>query len=281
MIAKFFTLNDDFNTIIENELNDKVILKITPVTTGWTNIVYRVKTNNGNYYFRFPRDIFWEKTIVKDYEFAKYINGKTSFETVKLELKFNNNRPYSMHREIEGIPLAEKMNDLSDEKIEKISNQIAKFMYELHNLKYDENEIFTNSKDIGFELQDFITELLNDHVDEKDKSFWNNNNFVINDKNDRCLVHGDLNSSNILLDENDNVKAIIDFGFAGFGTKYFDISRIIGRCPHLFEKKIITAYQKLENKKINNEELQKDIKIWSNIDRGYINYMERIGIYNT
>ena len=66
----------------------------------------------GNYFFRFPRDNFWIRTIVKDYEFAKFISGKTDFNTVKLELLYDNGRPYSMHKKIEGTPLAEKMNEL-------------------------------------------------------------------------------------------------------------------------------------------------------------------------
>lgn len=36
-----------------------------------------------------------------------------------------------------------------------------------------------------------------------------------------------MNPSNVLLDDNNNVAAIIDFGFGGFGDKYDDISRII------------------------------------------------------
>ena len=247
------------------------------ISTGWTNIVYRVKADNGNYYFRFPRDDFWEKTIVKDYQFAKYIQGKTSFKTVDLKLGYSTSRPFSIHKEIEGIALAEKMKKLSQNDIEKIANQLAMFMHELHNLPYDKNEIFTVNN-IGLELQDFITELLEKHVSKEDNEFWKSNNFKIN-SNEQCLVHGDFNSSNVLLDDQNNVAAIIDFGFGGFGSKSQDISRIIGRCPENFKVPIINAYEKIDNQELEKKQLNQDIETWNNIDNAYINYMTTIGIY--
>ena len=277
----YFSLDENFEDIIkkelENKFNVKKIIAMEQISTGWTNIVYKVKADNGNYYFRFPRDDFWEKTIVKDYECAKYIQGKTSFKTVDLKLGYSHDRPFSIHKEIEGVPLAEKMNDLSKEEIEKISKQLAKFMHELHNLPYDEKEIFTITN-IGLELHDFITELLEKHVSKEDNKFWLNNNFKIH-SNDQCLVHGDFNSSNVLLDNENNVTAIIDFGFGGFGSKSQDISRIIGRCPENFKTPIIEAYEKFENKELEKKQLNRDIETWNNIDNAYINYMTKIGIY--
>ena len=160
-----------FNMELENTIG-AIISNYVPCgdnsISEFSKIICTYRDDNGNYYFRFPRDDFWEKTIVKDYEFAKYIKGKTSFNTVDLKLGHNNDRPFSVHKEIEGVPLAEKMNDLSEKDIEKISQQLAKFMYELHNLPYNESEIFTVNN-IGLELHDFITELLEKHVSKEEK----------------------------------------------------------------------------------------------------------------
>ncbi len=281
-MKNYFTLDEDFNSIIKRTLqaesSDIIINSIKQNTTGWTNIVYEVSTNKGDFFFRFPRDYFWERTIVKDYEFAKYIKGKTTYQTVDLQLKEDNGRYFSVHKKIHGTPLAEKMNTMSKEDVEKVSKQIADFMYQMHNLKYDENAIFTIDN-IGLDLNNFIDELLELHVSEKDQLFWNTNNFKIENKSEYCLVHGDFNSSNVLLDDNNNVCAIIDFGFGGFGNKYMDISRIIGRCPESFKKPIISSYQDFESKGLSNSEVDKNIDIWNKIDSGYINYMRKIGIY--
>lgn len=230
----------------------------------------------GDYFFRFPRDNFWAKTIVKDYQFSKFIYGKTDFNTVQLEILYDKERPYSMHKKIEGIVLADKMNSLTETEIKTISQDIAKFMYELHNLKFEMNNIF-NINNIGLNLVDFLDELLTIHVASKDMDFWDYNQFI--KKDNTCLVHGDLNSSNIILDENNHISAIIDFGFGGFGNKYFDIARIIGRCPSKFRKEIIESYEKISNDRLNYKILDNEIDIWKNIDNAYINYMRKIGIY--
>lgn len=281
MAKEFFTIDENFNEIIEDALkedySDIKINKITLIPTGWTNIVYEVASNYGSFFFRFPRDQFWARTIVKDYQFAKYIKGKTSFKTAELVLKENAGRPFSIHKKITGTPLAAKMNDLGQDDVKKVCKQIAEFMYEMHNIEFNAKEIFSVDN-IGLDLQDFITELLSLHVSDEDYKFWNKENFKTNGE-ENCLVHGDLNSSNVILDDNNNVAAIIDFGFGGFGNKYFDISRIIGRCPENYKKEIVSSYEQLENVNLSKEAVDKNIRIWSNIDSGYINYMRKIGIY--
>ena len=130
MIKNYFTLDEDFRPIIQNALPQATIYSLKSITTGWTNIVYEVNTNQGDFFFRFPRDDFWARTIVKDYEFAKFIDGKTDFNTVKLELLYNQGRPFSMHKKIKGTVLADKLNDLTPEEIAVVSSDIAKFLFQ-------------------------------------------------------------------------------------------------------------------------------------------------------
>lgn len=168
------------------------------------------------------------------------------------------------------------MNYLTMDEIRVISNDISKFMFQLHNIKFDKDNIF-NTNDIGLNLIDFLDELLNIHVHHEDKLFWNYKEFIKKDND--CLVHGDLNSSNIILDENNHISGIVDFGFAGFGNKYFDIARIIGRCPENFKNEIIKSYEAFSGNKLDYNVLNNEIDIWKNIDNAYINYMRDIGIY--
>ena len=238
--------------------------------------MYEVETNDGNYFFRFPRDEFWSRTIVKDCEFANYIYKKTDFNTSKLELKYDNGRPFSMHKKINGTPLAKKMDGLTDEEIKNVGDDISKFMYELHSLDFEGDKIFNKTKNIGLKLQDFLDELLNLHLSKDDLKFWQEEK---EDNNCKNLVHGDLNPSNVLLDDNNKVTAVIDFGFGGFGNKYDDISRIIGRCPEKFKDSIVQSYESYSKMPVNMSILDSKIDEWSNIDQGYINYMRSIGIY--
>lgn len=275
-MQNYFSLDEDFNKIIETSLKGKEINSITPISTGWTNIVFEVGTNDGNYFFRFPRDDFWIRTIVKDCEFSNYINGKTSFNTVLLKQQSNNNRAFSIHKKIEGKPLSEKMDSLNSDEIKHVSHEIADFMVQLHNIDFDKNSIF-KINNIGLNLVDFLDELIEKHLSVDDKVFWKYDEFI--KKDNVCLVHGDFNPGNIILDDNNHISAIIDFGFAGFGNKYFDISRIIGRLPDGFKNEIIASYENLSNSKLDYNVLNDEIDIWSKIDSGYINYMRGIGIY--
>lgn len=276
MSKNFFELNEDYEKIITNTLKDKKVNTIKQISTGWTNIVYEVSTNEGNFFFRFPRDEFWSRTIVKDCSLAQYIYGKTDFNTVKPSLYYDNGRPYSVHTKIEGIVLADKMNELSQDEVDNISSDIAKFMYQLHTVDLNENKI-AEQPESHLKLVDFLNELLILHVSKEDRTFWDIKEF--SKKENNCLVHGDLNSSNVLLDENNRVSAFIDFGFAGYGNKYFDISRIIGRCPESFKDSIVKNYENYSNKELDKNILDDEIKIWTKIDNGYINYMKKIGIY--
>lgn len=272
----YFKIDEDFETIIKECLKDKQINDMKLITTGWTNIVYEVETNDGNYFFRFPRDEFWSRTIVKDCEFAQYIYKKTDFDTCDLKLKYDNGRPFSMHKKIHGTPLAEKVNELTDSEIADISKDIAQFMYELHSVKFEKKDIF-NTNNIGLNLREFLDELLSKHVSKNDMSFWRFSDTI---DEPECLVHGDLNTSNILLDDNNKVTAIIDFGFAGFGNKYDDIARILSRqYPDGFKEAIIKNYDNYSQNEINESTLNSKVTEWNNIDQAYINYMRGIGIY--
>lgn len=262
----YFELNENFEEIIKRALVGKEVLEINPISTGWTNMVFEVSTNEGNYFFRFPRRDFWSKTIIKDAKFTQFIHNKTGFNTVRLELFHDEGRPFSVHKKIEGVSLAEKMHTLTKEEITKVARDISKFMFELHNI---------TTKGIWPKLNDFLDELITTFLSSEDMVFWNPNDFL--DYNNLCLVHGDLNSSNILLDENNEVCAIIDFGFAGFGDKYSDIARIIGRCPENYKEEIVSSYELLSHTKLERNTLDKIISAWANIDNGYINYMKSIG----
>lgn len=271
----YFKTDEDFEKIIKDNIKDKKVEDIKCITTGWTNIVYEVKTNDGNYFFRFPRDEFWSRTIVKDYEFAKYIHNKTDFNTANLELKFQDGRPFSMHKKIEGVSLSNKMKDLSCEEIKNISDDIAKFMYQLHTLKFEKEKVF-DIKNIGLELTDFLNELLTLHVDKEDMKFWK---FPKETENHTCLVHGDLNSSNVILNKDNRVEAIIDFGFGGYGNLYDDLGRIAGRCRPEFKENLVSSYEKYAKLEVDENKLNEKMNEWSNIDQSYINYMRKIGIY--
>ena len=58
MAKDYFSLDEDFEKIIKNSLRNMNIKNINPISTGWTNIVYEVETDNGNYFLDSQEIIF-------------------------------------------------------------------------------------------------------------------------------------------------------------------------------------------------------------------------------
>ncbi|MCL2621747.1 MAG: hypothetical protein FWD32_01800, partial [Firmicutes bacterium] len=72
MENKFFTLADNFDTLIKSKLNN--VVSISKIPTGWTNYVFTATTKSGaEYIFRFPRDYYWVDTLEKENWFNKFI----------------------------------------------------------------------------------------------------------------------------------------------------------------------------------------------------------------
>ena len=73
-MAIFFTTKDPLDKIIEKTFPDKKIQSMEHILTGWTNIVIEVTTDKGAYFFRFPRNPFWSKMIVKDASVCNFVD---------------------------------------------------------------------------------------------------------------------------------------------------------------------------------------------------------------
>lgn len=277
---KHFSPDEDLSSIVKAALKGENIEKIQTITTGWTNIVLDVKSNRGRrYIFRFPRDEFWVKAIEKDAELAHFVCGKTDFVTVQLELIHDERgRPFTKHRLIDGVPLAGEIKSLSPSKTRIIAHELAVFLYQLHNLQFNLDEVFPTARS-GLNLIDFLNELLEVHIPKDDFKFWNYERQKTAETN--CLVHGDFNTSNILLTPDHHIAAILDFGFGGLGNKYDDLGRILSReHPDGFKEELINSYEELSGDSLNRDRLNNSISLWQNIDQAYIKYMTRIGIYH-
>ena len=76
-MANFFTTKDPLDKIIAEAMPERQILQTDHILTGWTNIVMEVRTDEGSYFFRFPRNPFWSRMIVKDASVCNFVEGKT------------------------------------------------------------------------------------------------------------------------------------------------------------------------------------------------------------
>ena len=103
--------------------------------------------------------------------------------------------------------------------------------------------------------------------------FSRHDNLVKLEQRDLVLNHADLNPGNILLDENNNVCAVLDFAFVSFSSRINDVSRLIGRLPADFHHIMLKAYNKRFDTNISMDEINKLIDVWNYVEEHYINYM--------
>ena len=134
-MANFFTPDDPLDKIIAKTFPKNKIEKTEHILTGWTNIVIEVTTDKGAYFFRFPRNPFWSKMIVKDAAVCNFVDGKTSFYTPQMTLHYDEKkRPYSVHEKIEGYTLGDRIYHLSHMALTGAAYDVAKFIKELSSI---------------------------------------------------------------------------------------------------------------------------------------------------
>ena len=258
-MAKFFTTKDPLDKIIAETMPEHRILKTEHILTGWTNIVIEVTTDKGAYFFRFPRNPFWSKMIIKDAAVCNYVDGKTSYYTPQMRLCYDSkNRPFSVHKKIEGYTLGDRIYHLSHTALAGVAYDVAKFIKELSSV-----DLKDAPKEVKYPLSQFLHELdykhYDKHIDEDHE--------YIKSKEEAKLVHGDLNLGNILLDKNDKVIGVIDFCFAGTGNPNMDVARMVSRpAPKEFEKEFLSYFN-------DKAEIERMKKAWKHIDNGYAEHI--------
>ena len=258
-MAKFFTTKDPLDKIIAETLPEKKILETEHILTGWTNIVIEVTTDKGSYFFRFPRNPFWSRMIVKDAAVCNFVEVKTSFYTHHMKLCYDSKkRPFSVHKKIEGYTLGDRIYHLSHTALTGAAYDVAKFIKELSGI-----DLRGAPENVKYPLSEFLHELDYEHY----KKHIDADHDYIKETEGSSLVHGDLNLGNILLDENDKVIGVIDFCFAGTGNPNMDVARIISRpAPKEFEEAFLSQFS-------DTEEISRMKKAWQDIDNGYAEHI--------
>lgn len=260
---KFFTTRDDFKSIIEREIGKTN--SINQISTGWTNFVFEVDGESGEYIFRFPRNDFFSGVLEKEVGFSKFIKGKINTPTSNIRLGFDNGRPFTCHSKIKGRSLTSAYPTLSEEDKKRIADQVSEFIYELQQVPIDSIPLNLPT------TSQFLADL--SHVDNEYYDFSKHDNLVNLEQGNLVLNHADLNPGNILIDDDRNVCAIIDFAFVSKSSELNDVSRLIGRLPEDFHEIMLNSYNKRFNKNVLMDKVKSLISVWNYVEEHYINYM--------
>lgn len=263
----YFTQKDDFFKIIQQHLPSVVSDSIEYIKTGWTNVVICASDSKDSYFFRFPRNTFFAKMMLKDHAFCSFMRDKVSFQFPNITILYDEGRPFSMHKKIQGWTLTERFKFLSRQAMTNLAFDIATFIRELSQV--DSKSL---PKTCNMPVSEFLDQLST--VDDNGYDL-SRHNVLKALENKTQVVHGDLNPGNILLDENDRMVGVIDFAFAGTSNNYVDLSRIIGRSDKSFEKHMIEAYEQVMHERVDLNQVKEVIHMWDYVEQQYILYIQQ------
>ncbi|MDR1071310.1 MAG: aminoglycoside phosphotransferase family protein [Rickettsiales bacterium] len=260
----FFTADEDIGGIIRRAAPDIGITSIQIVPTGWTNIVAEAETAGGGYFFRFPRDEFWAKMLAKDYEFSKFVRGRTSFPTNLLSLLRDDGRIFSMHKKIPGQSLSRVAESLSAGEARAVADDISRFIIEMGAIPA------AAAPAPRMDLAEFLRLLGERHFEDKSEEYFRT---FRNYKGDIRIVHGDLNPGNIIV-RNGRVFGVIDFCFAGPGPyAYSDLPWLCNRLPPSFGKIMLESFESVSGTRVDPGIFSDFLKAWKFIGTEYVRFM--------
>jgi len=188
---------------------------------------YNVFQIENRFIARFPdkslRNEKGAQLIKNEIEILNLLSTYLSFNIPKpLHFSLNIENPFMVYEKIPGISLSKCFNEIKTSQKQKIAHQIAYFLSELHSLRLDES-----SKIEPLSTEDYRDYWLNISIEMKKEIFpklnseqknWLDNvfsNFLDDRQNFKftpCVIHGDFDTSNILVDPNSyNITGIIDF----------------------------------------------------------------------
>lgn len=263
----YFTQQDNFLEIIKQHLPNIVEDSVEFIKTGWTNVVICASDGENSFFFRFPRNTFFAKMMLKDHAFCNFMKDKVSFQFPNITIFYHEGRPFSMHKKIQGWTLTERFKFLSRQTMTNLAYDIATFIRELSQV--DPKSL---PPTCNMPVSEFLDQLST--VDGAGYDLSQHNILKILE-NRKQVVHGDLNPGNILLDEKDRMVGVIDFAFAGISNNYVDLSRIIGRSDVAFEKPMVEAYEKVMQEPVDLGRVKEVIRMWDYVEQQYILYIRR------
>ena len=186
---------------------------------------------NNEYVFKIKYSVNKKKGYEKEKAIYDFLNQRlnTRVRIPNIEYSyFSDEISILGYKEIKGTFLTPKIYfSLMQEKQELLKQDIAMFLRKMHDLDYGEINSYTidNKQNILEEYQllketiyDSLTDIEKQYVEDFMQRLYNTSIF----DGKKCLCHNDFSCNHLLLDDEDRLCGIIDFGDSGIIDEYCD-----------------------------------------------------------
>lgn len=154
---------------------------------------------------------------------------------------------------VEGEELKNKIHDCSKEQKSEIGKRLAEFISEMQNINTSlnkDNEIEINNGKLKKAIELIKPYLNKEEIIKMEKVSMNYNNFMIS--SNFYITHGDLQEENLILDDNNNLVGIIDFGNMEYYVQEIEFDSMMNYDLDIFEAMLNNYKGQIE---INNIKL--------------------------
>ena len=217
----------DIKKLLEDKFNI-LIYNIKQIGEGYDSKAYLV---NDEYIFKIKFSANKKKGYEKEKAIYDFLNSRlnTNIKIPNIEYSFiSEDISILGYKEIKGKFLnPELYSTLSQEEKNQLKKDIANFLRLMHDLDYSDISSYTidNKQNVLEEyqlLRDTIYDNLTDIEKQYIESFMQRLNTTNIFDGRKCLCHNDFSCNHLLLDNNNRLCGIIDFGDSGIIDEYCD-----------------------------------------------------------
>ena len=222
--------SNHFKYLIENNIKIN-ISSIEYLGNGDDSVAYLI---NDCYVFKIKYNLLKNKSYEKEKKIYDFLNSnlKCDIKIPNVEYFYSGDECEIIgYKKIDGIVLSPKIyNSMFTEEQELLKNDIVLFLKELHSLDYSElNNCFIDNKKRILEMCTYLEK--NTKLSIELEKYINDLRFKVDNCclfNKRvCLCHNDLSCKHMLIDSNNRLCGIIDFGDSGVTDIYSDFMYLL------------------------------------------------------
>lgn len=214
--------------LLNRTFYDITVSDIKVTGSGYDSVAYLV---NNEYIFKMKVSANPKKGYKKEKAILDFLNKylTSNIQIPKIDYSYITDEISIMgYKKIDGKFLNSTIYKIMNEEEKNcLKKDIASFLKEIHNLDYSEikNYVIDNKANVLEEYQ-LLKETIYDELTDIEKQYIENflerlnKTTIFEDK--KCLCHNDFSCNHLLLNSNNKLVGIIDFGDAGIVDEYCD-----------------------------------------------------------